>query len=164
MIINLEEIFLHGKPLKIDHYPINIDVQDLPRQDIKNCKAEACVSIEKVMSDVYLEAEVNLAFDCLCDNCVESIKKNLSFSFKHLPVVKEEADSDVDCISVKDYKLDLDSLIIEDIILEFPSKILCSNDCLGLCLKCGKNLNHGDCGCAKKSVDPRLEALKSWLY
>ena len=33
----------------------------------------------------------------------------------------------------------------------------------GLCPKCGKNLNTGDCGCDKRDIDPRLEALKSLL-
>ncbi len=43
--------------------------------------------------------------------------------------------------------IDLDPDIREEIILDYPIKPLCSQDCLGLCPKCGKNLNEGGCTC-----------------
>jgi uncharacterized protein len=44
--------------------------------------------------------------------------------------------------------IDLDPAIREEIILDYPMKPLCSPNCKGLCLKCGKNLNEGGCFCA----------------
>jgi uncharacterized protein len=46
-----------------------------------------------------------------------------------------------------DETIDLTDGIREDIILRLPLKNLCSEDCKGLCPKCGKNLNEGACGC-----------------
>jgi uncharacterized protein len=43
--------------------------------------------------------------------------------------------------------IDLTEGIREEIILNLPLKNLCSEDCLGLCPRCGKNLNEGPCGC-----------------
>jgi len=43
--------------------------------------------------------------------------------------------------------IDLDQDIREEIILDYPIKPLCNPDCKGLCPKCGKNLNEGNCGC-----------------
>jgi uncharacterized protein len=43
--------------------------------------------------------------------------------------------------------IDLTEGIREDIILRLPLKNLCSEDCKGLCPRCGKNLNDGPCGC-----------------
>jgi uncharacterized metal-binding protein YceD (DUF177 family) len=34
-------------------------------------------------------------------------------------------------------------------ILSLPMKILCREDCKGLCAACGRNLNEGDCGCVR---------------
>ena len=65
-------------------------------------------------------------------------------------------------ILVEDMKLDLDSLVREDMILALPAKILCRDDCKGLCQYCGKNLNLGSCSC-KKPIDPRLQALADLL-
>jgi uncharacterized protein len=62
-----------------------------------------------------------------------------------------------------DKKLDLLAPVEEEIMLEMPSRTLCKDDCLGLCQKCGKNLNEGDCNCDKKEVDPRLAILKTLL-
>lgn len=43
--------------------------------------------------------------------------------------------------------IDLDPDIREEIILDYPLKPLCRIDCLGLCAKCGKDLNQGKCNC-----------------
>ena len=43
------------------------------------------------------------------------------------------------------------------------TKVLCREDCLGLCQECGANLNDGDCGCAPDEIDPRLAALQQLL-
>lgn len=57
--------------------------------------------------------------------------------------------------------LDLGSLVREEILLSFPMRFLCSEDCPGLCPKCGKPLRLGDCGCPKHEPDPRLAVLKT---
>ena len=68
-----------------------------------------------------------------------------------------------DYIIIEDKKLDVLPSVEEQIMLEMPSKTLCKEDCRGLCYKCGKNLNEGDCSCEKHEVDPRLAILKTLL-
>lgn len=46
-----------------------------------------------------------------------------------------------------EYTIELDDKIKDEIILDYPIKILCRPDCKGLCPQCGKNLNEGPCGC-----------------
>ena len=62
----------------------------------------------------------------------------------------------------KDGELDVDEALREELLLGFPMKLLCSEDCPGLCPKCGKPLRDGDCGCTSKEIDPRLAILKTW--
>jgi len=38
--------------------------------------------------------------------------------------------------------------IREELILAYPQKILCQQDCKGLCIRCGADLNDGKCRCA----------------
>ena len=60
--------------------------------------------------------------------------------------------------------LDIDRELVDDLLLEFPAKLLCKEECKGLCLKCGKNLNFGECDCPKKKeIDPRLAILQKLL-
>ena len=67
-----------------------------------------------------------------------------------------------DYIVLPDLVLDLDALAEEDVVLNLPSKVLCKDDCKGLCPQCGKNLNDGPCDC-KEPVDPRLAGLLELL-
>ncbi len=55
--------------------------------------------------------------------------------------------------------IDLTDAVTGDIILALPSKPLCKEDCQGLCVKCGQDLNSGKCSCAKDSKDIRLAEL-----
>lgn len=57
-------------------------------------------------------------------------------------------------------EIDLAPAVREQILLQVPSSPLCREDCLGLCAKCGKDLNEGECGCDRAVVDPRWAALK----
>lgn len=59
--------------------------------------------------------------------------------------------------------LDLTDIVRESILAMLPLKILCAEDCRGLCPKCGKNLNQGQCDCDLHEVDPRLAILATLM-
>ena len=61
------------------------------------------------------------------------------------------------------YNLDVDKLVFGEILLLIPGKTLCKEDCKGLCLRCGANLNEGECGCDRESLDPRMSVFKDIL-
>ena len=64
---------------------------------------------------------------------------------------------------IEDGFLDMDEPLYEQIEMEFPIRFLCKEDCRGLCQRCGRNLNEGECGCTQKEIDPRLEPLRALL-
>lgn len=57
-------------------------------------------------------------------------------------------------------QIDLSPAVREQILLSVPASPLCREDCKGLCPRCGKDLNDGDCGCDRTAMDPRWSALK----
>ena len=57
-------------------------------------------------------------------------------------------------------EIDLTAALREQILLQIPPPPLCGEDCLGLCVRCGKDLNEGECGCDRAVADPRWAALK----
>lgn len=113
---------------------------------------------------VYLDLTVSFVFSGVCDRCADEITKNYCFDLHKILVQKMENDDDDfdDYIIVENQNLDLDELIWEELVLFLPAKMLCNEDCKGLCQKCGKNLNKEKCDC-KKDIDPRLEALSNLL-
>jgi uncharacterized protein len=58
-------------------------------------------------------------------------------------------------------ELELEEVAAEQLLLAVPMKPLCSDACLGLCPRCGANLNAGPCGCPEES-DDRWQPLARW--
>ena len=59
--------------------------------------------------------------------------------------------------------LDVDRLVYLEVLMSWPLKVLCREDCKGICAGCGVNLNVEECRCGTKPVDPRLEILKNLI-
>ena len=58
------------------------------------------------------------------------------------------------------FDLDVDRLIYDEILVNWPMKVLCKADCKGICKQCGVNLNQQDCDCQKTELDPRMAAIQ----
>lgn len=56
--------------------------------------------------------------------------------------------------------LDVDKLIFGEILVSWPMKVLCREDCRGICKRCGTNLNLAACQCRKTEPDPRMAAIQ----
>ena len=95
---------------------------------------------------VLLKVCCRFAMQHECDMCLSKFEREYVKDFEHTLVLKSYTDDD-ELVVCEHSELDLDELVIGDILLSLPTKILCREDCKGLCLTCGKNLNEGDCGC-----------------
>ena len=77
---------------------------------------------------------------------------------------EEELDSDVLLYEFFDGEvIEVDELVAEQIFLALPVKVLCSENCRGICPGCGANLNDEACGCkpeASRSAFANLVGLK----
>jgi uncharacterized protein len=65
---------------------------------------------------------------------------------------------DLDFAVYENEQIDIDEMVLEQLELELPSRVLCSEDCRGLCPQCGADLNVEQCDC-KAPIDPRWQAL-----
>ena len=114
-------------------------------------------------SVVTLKLQIDFEFTAPCDRCGDLASECHSVTIdKSLATSLERQESDT-IIVVPDMQLEVDELVYSEVILNLPSKHLCREDCKGLCIKCGKNLNEGDCGCDLSEPDPRLEKLRELL-
>lgn len=112
---------------------------------------------------LYLDLKIEFRFYGLCDRCADEIEKDFTITVNKIIVEElQNIANDDDYIVVDNQILDLDELVNEEISLSLPSKILCSDECKGLCPKCGTNLNVNKCDC-KGDVDPRMAALLQLL-
>ena len=100
---------------------------------------------------------------CVCDRCGREFEtgRRTDFETPLLPETEGAAD-DGEAFFLEGDTLDIDELLETAFILDMPAKFLCRSDCRGLCPRCGKDLNEGDCGC-KPETDPRFAVLEQLL-
>ena len=101
-----------------------------------------------------------------CDRCLEPVATvfdlNISRITKGNVTDESEVESeDLDEANYIDgYTLDVDQLVGSEILIGWPTKILSSEDCKGICNVCGQNLNQGTCNCEDTSLDPRMSVIR----
>ena len=72
---------------------------------------------------------------------------------------EQEEESD-DQYQYQGNQLELAPMLREHVILSAPMQPLCSDDCLGLCARCGKNLNEGSCQCVEELPIPTFRVIQ----
>ena len=112
----------------------------------------------------YLDLDITFTFNGICDRCADEFQRDYSFNVSKVVVshLENEEDDDDYVVADENNKLDVDEFVYQEIQLFLPQKMLCNDDCKGLCPKCGKNLNREKCDC-KADVDPRMAALLQLL-
>nr|MBQ4317743.1 DUF177 domain-containing protein [Clostridia bacterium] len=134
------------------------DITDVSSLSVKG-------TLENLAGYMKLSAKATLRYTAQCARCLKPVESTLELDFEKTAAVKgtlENEDND-DYVLAEDGMIDIDEPLLEEMLLELPFRHLCSQDCKGLCPKCGKNLNEGQCGCDTKTIDPRLEVLRQLL-
>ena len=158
MLIELKKIFENeGSVLALSR---EVDLSDLTQRGVSLFRTPVSVQGEfsNRLGIVTLSAKAHFTYCAPCDRCAEETETVFDIPIEHCLVTALNDDENDDFLVVENMKLDVDELIRSDVLLSLPTKYLCSEDCKGLCSKCGANLNLGACSCPKE-VDPRLAAL-----
>lgn len=100
---------------------------------------------------VALSMTVSFTLKHNCDRCLCEFLREYSYSFKHILIERLENEEDVfdEYIETGDEGFNLDELVLSDLQLQLPTKILCREGCKGLCSICGADLNMSECNCIK---------------
>ena len=110
-----------------------------------------------------VEGNVKLTFRTNCDRCLTEVPTILDLTFERIVTSPEVAaeDEDADDLSfMEGYRLDVETFVYNEIIGNWPAKVLCKEDCKGLCPVCGQNRNVRDCGCDTFVPDPRMAVIQ----
>ncbi len=160
--INLEPIFNEtGSSLSINH---TLDLSDIEISNDKPMKAPCTITgvIKNETDIVSISAKITVLYSGSCDRCAKEVTREYTIPMEHTFVTELNDEENDEFFLVPTMRFDLEGLATEDVILYLPQKFLCSEDCKGICPKCGKNLNDGLCDC-KADIDPRWEALAALL-
>ena len=112
---------------------------------------------------LFIRGSVDVTLSIPCGRCLEEVPTQICFDIDKKLDITEGVLVD-DEMEENDYligfELDVDKLVYAEILVNWPMKVLCKEDCEGICNVCGANLNKGDCGCQRTELDPRMAAIQ----
>lgn len=162
MLVNLTEYFdINGT----SHLSVPFEAEDLfdgieHREIVKRSPIELDItSIGE--GKLEIKGDVSITLKDKCSRCLEDVEVDVSASFDY-SVVKPDGYhelSDDEQLFMDGYSLNADILANNELLMSLPMKVLCKDDCKGLCPVCFINRNHGNCGCDTFVPDPRMAAL-----
>jgi len=125
--------------------------------------------VRRPRNEVFVNGQIDTRVQVECDRCLQPVELpvNADFELEYIsdsdyksggPVELTEAEMSV---SVFDGEaIDVDEIVKEQILLAVPTRMLCREDCKGICPECGIDRNTGECSCTTNDIDPRWAALK----
>lgn len=111
-----------------------------------------------------MTGELTTRLHGVCDRCAKPFERDFAVSLEAVLVPAHASDDYEDpwTFELDGDNADLDDILTTAVVLNMDSKLLCSEDCKGLCPRCGTDLNLGPCQC-KPETDPRLAVLQQLL-
>jgi uncharacterized protein len=175
--ILLSDIHKNGEPHKVSaELPMAGAVDYWGQSYVPAGPVRVDITAGYARGDIAVRIELTCEFLVPCSRCLEETKLAISGDLRYLFTARrysreddecagEGEDGCVDAIEIDKFQteLDLSPYIWETIILNLPEKVLCREDCGGLCPVCGCRKNVRDCGCVTNEADPRLAVLKNFL-
>jgi uncharacterized protein len=126
--------------------------------------------ITRTSGTVFIKGSFSALIDVDCSRCLEraSLPIGGDFTYTLIPAkaeTREDLELTPEELEISYYQgdfIDLAPIICEQIILQIPMKVLCSEECKGLCPHCGTNLNTSSCNCHLNFVNDRMAVLKNF--
>ncbi len=110
-----------------------------------------------------IQGTVDIEVAIPCGRCLEEVPTQIRFDIDKELTITENAVVDEE-MEETDYligfNLDVDKFVYAEILVNWPMKVLCKDDCEGICKVCGMNLNKGACDCQRTELDPRMAAIQ----
>ena len=121
-------------------------------------------------NEVFVNGHVETRAQVECDRCLQPVELpvDADFALEYITGSEYESSGAAELteaemsVSVFDGEaIDVDEIVKEQIVLAVPTRMLCREDCKGICPECGADRNKGDCNCTTNDIDPRWAALKN---
>lgn len=164
-VSNISESGVHIKALEEPEWLVNLPELCSENNEIRLLsKIGIDLQVTRVLKEVTVTGNVQLSIQTSCSRCVEPVRIELSpyVSLVLSPADKiSDEDDDLEHETYRGDEIDLSNYLMEQIAISLPIKVVCNEDCKGLCTICGTNLNQETCTCESEKVDPRFAILKN---
>ena len=147
-------------------FSTSVDLSDL-RYGVSQPVSEPVLAqgtVRNTAGVLLMKGSVTTTIHGICDRCAAEFDRDIDFPIDVVLVTELNSEENEDewVFPLEGDSADLEDIVRTVFVLNLDSKLLCRDDCKGLCCECGKNLNEGPCLC-QKEPDPRFAALKQLL-
>jgi uncharacterized protein len=122
------------------------------------------LTARSVGEGVFLRGRLRTTVRLACRRCLTSVDRQIDDTvdllFEPLGPDDVEVEGEIYPLPPRGDELDLRDAVREQLLLRAPEFALCTEECRGLCPKCGTDLNAGECGCAPEEAPSPWAALK----
>ena len=147
-------------------FSVRVDLSDLRYGESYPVSepVEASGTVRNTAGVLMMTGALHTTLHGVCDRCAADFDRYVEFPIDVVLVTElsNEENEDEWVFPLVADSADLEDIVRTVFVLNLDSKLLCKDDCKGLCCRCGKNLNEGPCSC-QKELDPRFAALKQLL-
>jgi len=121
-------------------------------------------------NEVFVNGHIDTRAQVECDRCLQQVELPVSadFALEYITgsdyessAVAELTEAEMSVSVFDGEAIDVDEIVKEQILLAVPTRMLCREDCKGICPECGTDRNTGECTCVSDDIDPRWAALKN---
>jgi uncharacterized protein len=165
VIINISDIIESANKERTENVSIEMDVFSSKLGDfpILSKQPIALHLVNQENAHLLITGSVDMVVSIPCGRCLEEVPTQLHFDIDRTLELKDGVAADEE-MEETDYligfELDVDQLVYAEILVNWPMRVLCKEDCKGICKVCGMNLNSGACNCQRTELDPRMAAIQ----
>lgn len=117
--------------------------------------------LSRTKEGILVQGKLNVGITGECYRCLEPVTQNVTIGLEELYTYPPQPGAEL--VIDETAILDLAPLLRDEVLIISSRGMLCREDCRGLCLHCGINLNDTTCDCDQSAVDPRLAQLRNLL-
>jgi uncharacterized protein len=166
MFLDVKDLAVRKVRVQRSYPPGALDFLSAEFRQIEPVEVRA--TAELVDNQIRITGMLQTKVELVCARCLDSLAEDISrdFDLFYRPMAampgEQEAHLSSDDTELGFFEgegLFLADVLVEQVTLAIPMKIICRSDCRGLCAHCGANLNHEGCRCNTHATDPRFEPL-----
>jgi uncharacterized protein len=163
MMVDLRQLEKSSGRLSLDEQILLEDVFD--KEASVKCHVE--LGYQRSGSGFIFHGDVSGVFHTSCHRCLTKVPYNVSGEFDvvvrrgtdRIPEGDSDSAEDYVILSLNEHQVSLDEYVYESVIVNIPMRIVCTDDCRGLCPSCGIDRNQKSCAC-EDVPDSRWDALR----
>lgn len=166
MFLNVKELAVRRVHIRKDYQPGMLDFHSGEFKQVEPLEVRAAA--EYADGQIRVHGTLHTRVEMVCARCLdpvaEEITREFDLYYQPMAVIAEDEEAalkedDTEIAFFEGDGLFLADVLIEQVNLSIPMKVICRSDCRGLCPHCGSDLNSDACRCETHPADPRLAPL-----